>query len=276
MKRSCQLQCALVSVALLLCVVKGFAQYNEKYRDQFHFSPNSGWIGDPDGLIKWKGTYHLYWWGHATSTDLVHWNDQPYPIVGDPGNYGINTGSAVVDKNNVAGFGTNAVIGFHTLTAGPVQGVGISSSVDSGFRYNLYGSNPVLGFLTDDNFRDPQVFWHPATNKWVLAIAKGHERKISFYTSSDLKSWTWRSDFGPSGGYSYDNWETPDLFPLPVDGNPANTKWVLTVGAFPTPGGGGDTVREVYHVGSFNGTAFTSDNPGTEFRLDHGRDFYAA
>ena len=138
MKTACHSLCVLIFSTVLLCsVTKLSAQYNEKYRDQYHFSPNSGWVGDLDGLLKYNGVYHLYWWGHATSTDMIHWLDQPYPIAGDPGNYGINTGAAVVDKNNVAGFGTNAVIGFHTLSNGHTQGVGMSSSLDNGYKYNL-------------------------------------------------------------------------------------------------------------------------------------------
>lgn len=274
MKQTCHLrQVLLCALIFLFCIHAASAQHNEKYRDQYHFSPDSGWIGDPDGLIKWKGVYHLYWWGHATSTDLIHWEDQPYPITGDPGNYMVTTGSAVVDKNNIAGFGRNAVIGFHTLANGQVQGVGISSSLDNGYKYNLYGNNPVLGFYYNDNFRDPQVFWHASTNKWILVIARGRDKKISFYNSDNLKQWTWLNDFQSSGGSSDDNWETPDLFPLPVDGNASNTKWVLTIGVYPHSG---DTVRQVYHIGSFNGTTFTSDNPNTELRVDNGRDFYAA
>ena len=277
MKHACHLKHALLSTVFLFSILYASAQYNEKYRDQYHFSPNSGWVGDPDGLFKLNGVYHLYWWGHSTSGDMIHWTDQPYPVTGDPGdNMGINTGSSVLDKNNVAGFGANAVIGFHTISNGHTQGVGISSSLDNGYRYDLYGSNPILpttGFSNNDDFRDPQVFWHAPTNKWILIIARGPYKKISFYKSDDLKTWTWASDFGPSGGYSGDNWETPDLFPLPVDGNISNMKWVLTVGVYP---GSSDTVREVYHIGNFDGTTFTSDNPNTELRLDNGRDFYAA
>lgn len=274
MKRSYRMFYVAGSIILIFLSLQLKAQYNEKYRAQYHFSPNSNWIGDPSAMIKWKGKYHLYWWSHASSSDLVHWKSYPYPIIGDPGIYSINTGSAVVDKNNVAGFGANSIIAFHTLAAGAIQGVGISSSIDSGFNYNLFNGNPVLGPLSNDNFRDPQVFWYAPTNKWILAIARGHERRISFYSSDSLKkNWQWLSDFGPFGADNGDNWETPDLFPLPVDGNTNNMKWVLLVGVYPRSG---DTVRQTYHIGSFDGINFNGNGSDVEYRMDAGRDFYAA
>src|ERR1700712_2698855 len=142
----CMLRC--MSLCVLVLSGRVSAQYSEKYRDQYHFSPNSGWIGDPDGLFKWKGMYHMYWWGHASSTDFVHWTHQAYPIIGSSGGYGVNTGSAVVDKNNDAGFGANAIVAFHTFSNGGNQGVGISSSTDSGFNFYLYGSNPILPIVS--------------------------------------------------------------------------------------------------------------------------------
>lgn len=264
----------LSATALLLMLISNVsAQYDEKYRSQYHFSPNSGWIGDPDGLVKYHNVYHLFWWGHATSTDLVHWTQLPYPIQGDPGvGFSVNTGSAVIDKNNIAGFGKGKMIGFHTIDRGNprAQGVGLSVSTDTS-SYNtlqLYSGNPILGNFND--FRDPQVFWHAATSKWIMLVALGAQRKIAFYTSTDMKTWAHVSDFGPAGGATSDNWETPDLVQLPVDGNTSNMKWVLINGVYPVS----DTVRQQYFIGSFNGTTFTNETG--PILADYGRDFYAA
>lgn len=251
------------------------AQYDEKYRPQFHFTPKTGWIGDPDGLVKYHGIYHLFWWGHAVSSDMVHWTQLPYPIQGHmgEGNYNIdikssvNSGSAVVDKYNVSGFGANTMIGFHTLDNSKEQTVGISYSHDYK-NFKLYEHNPILRDSSSVlDFRDPHVFWYAPTHRWIMAIALGTKRKIGFYWSTNLKTWTHSSDFGPDGGMANDNWETPDLFQLPVDGNLNDQKWVLTIG------GGAD--KTYYYIGSFNGYTFTNDNPGIALRMDYGKDFYA-
>lgn len=268
--------CRILFTSLFsVLILHSIAQYNEKYRPQYHFTPNSGWIGDPDGLVKFKNTYHLFWWGHAISTDLVHWNQMPYPIQGDPtAGFSVNTGSAVIDVNNIANFGKNKMLGFHTIDRGSprAQGVGYSVSTDTTTYGTLQlqssGNSPLIGNYND--FRDPQVFQY-SSNRWIMLVALGAQRKIAFYTSSDLKSWTHIYDFGPAGGASGDNWETPDLVQLPVDGSSTNKKWVLIYGVYP---GSGNVVSQQYCIGTFDGTTFTlTDGP---YPVDKGRDFYAA
>lgn len=262
-----------LSVAIFLmcsCSHHAHAQRTEKYRPQYHFSPNSEWIGDPDGLVHYQGIYHLFWWGHATSTDMVHWTELPYPILGDDGAYQVTTGSAVIDKNNVSSFGANSFINFHTLVNG-AEGVGVSTSLDSANNFtdfNLYSGNPILSPPSPGSeFRDPQVFWHAPSNSWVMIVATGAQRKIDFYRSTDLIHWAPSGSFGPDGGSGSDIWETPDLFQLPVDGSSSNMKWVLSVGVGHHMG---------YFVGSFDGTNFTNLYPGQMLTTDAGLDFYAA
>lgn len=227
-------------------------QYNEKYRPQFHFSPNSSWIGDPDRLVKYNNVYHLFWWGHAISSDLVHWIELPYPIIGDPTPYSVTTGSAVIDKNNVSGFGTNSMVAFPTLDQGGNQRVGIAVGTNSSNNFTdliLYNNNPVLGPNQNSaDFRDPQVFYDAARSSWAMALARGDQSKIDFYRSGDLKSWQYTGTFGPeaTGG----KWETPDLFQLPVDNNINNKKWVLTIAVFPN--------KMKYFIGNFDGETFTN------------------
>src|SRR4051794_32782637 len=136
-----------------------FGQYNEAYRQQYHFSPQKGWIGDPDGLIKWKGQYHLFWWGHATSDDLIHWKELPYPMQGGDGSFHYFSGSVVVDKNNTAGFGDSSMIAIFTAhkndNVPEYQAISYSND-DTIFHY--YKNNPILD-IQSNSFRDPQVFW---------------------------------------------------------------------------------------------------------------------
>lgn len=131
----------------LACAVPMSGQRTEEYRSQYHFSPNSGWIGDPDGLVHYAGKHQLFWWGHAISPDMVHWTELPYPILGDPGSYQVTTGSAVLDKSNVSGFGTNSFINFHTLDNSGDQRIGLSTSTGNANNFtdfNLYAHNPIL------------------------------------------------------------------------------------------------------------------------------------
>lgn len=264
----------LLSLTLVSLEPHSEAQRTEKYRPQYHFTPNNGWIGDPDSLIHYNGYYHLFWPGHAISTDLVKWTELPYPIIGDPGIYQVNTGSAVVDKNNVSGLGANSFINFHSLSANNDQRIGISSSTDVANNFadfTLYGGNPILTPPSSQsaNFRDPQVFWDQQSNSWIMLVALGPSEAIQFFRSTDLIHWgNPISTFGGAGDLST-FWETPDMFPLPVDGNAANTKWVMTVGVFPN--------KMQYFVGTFDGTTFVNANPAsTTLYVDSGLDFYAA
>ncbi|WP_372776714.1 GH32 C-terminal domain-containing protein [Mangrovibacterium sp.] len=229
--------------------------YNEQYRPQFHFSPVSGWIGDPDGTIKFNNLYHLFWWGHAVSEDLVYWTEYPWPMLGGSSTWDYYTGSVVVDTANTAGFGAVddtvavAVYTMHNKTTN-IETQGISSSTDTDFDYfNYYTGNPVIPSSSND-FRDPSVFWDTQLNRWAMAITRPGEHKIEIYSSPNLKNWTKQSTFGPLGARA-NAWEVPDLFQLPLDGDSNNKKWVMICGMGPN--------RGQYWVGDFNGTTFTPD-----------------
>lgn len=249
--------------------------YKEKYRPQFHFSPKSGWIGDPDGTILFKDVYHLFWWGHATSKDMVFWQEMPYPMQGGDKSFTYFSGGAVVDKNNTAGFGDSAIIAIYTMhmrnTNREMQG--LSYSTDE-INFHFYDKNPVLDLGTEF-FRDPTVFWHEPTNRWIMILVIPNMQKASLYASHDLKDWQYLSDFGPTIAESEAWWEVPDLFQLPIDNDVNNKKWVLTVGHGPN--------KMRYFLGEFDGERFTPDTQTImkdqqkgAFWADYGKDFYAA
>ena len=251
----------LLKTALILLLVQNAAgqTYRALYRPQFHFSPLSGWIGDPDGTIKYKDKYHLFWWGHASSDDLVFWKQEPWPMQGDDGSFIYYTGSVVVDTANTSGFKADenapmvAIYTMHNKTNN-IESQGISVSSDySNFQY--YNANPVLTLQTKD-FRDPDVFWDKQTNKWIMAITLPIERKVAFYASDNLLSWQYLSDFGPMGAVSQ-VWEVPGLHCLPVDGDESNKKWILFSGMGPN--------KEQYFIGNFDGTNFIPDNATTNY-----------
>ena len=244
--------------------------YSEPYRPQFHFSPKKGWIGDPCGFTYYQGKYHMYWCGKVISEYIVHYKEiSPKVMTGDDGNVGYFTGSTLIDKENTAGFGKNAYVAAYTIfnKQNKNQSQGISYSQD-GETFHYYEGNPVLD-IGSTEFRDPTVFWHAASSKWVMVVAKALEKKIKFYGSKDLKSWTWLSDFGPAGAQEK-AWECPDLFQLPVDGNGKDKRWVMVVSI--------DWAREQYFIGDFDGENFTlsADHPKDALYVDHGLDFYAS
>jgi fructan beta-fructosidase len=236
--------------------------YNELYRPQFHYSLPTGWIGDPNGLVYRDGQYYLYsygTWQGAVSKDLVHWKN--IPVTGpqlDDGSNAFFSGSAVVDTNNTSGFGTKKNPPMVAMYTSVQQGTNVEKqslaySTDKGRTWTRYSGNPVLD-LQSVNFRDPKVFWYAPTHSWRMVITLSDQYKVSVYSSPDLKNWTHLSDFGPAGSTS-GVWEMPDLFPLPVDGNPHKTKWVMSVSV-------GNTGVQ-YFVGQFDGTRFVADGPAT-------------
>lgn len=244
--------------------------YNETYRPQYHFSPQKGWIGDPSGFIYYQGKYHMYWWGKVESTDLVHYKEiTPNAMTGAGPNIANFTGSVLIDKDNTAGFGKDAYIAAYTVFEkdSKKQAQGISFSHD-GKTFHYYEGNPVIDIWSTE-FRDPTVFWHEPTQKWVMVVAKALEKKIKFYTSTDLKNWTWTSDFGPAGDREK-SWECPDLFQLSVDGDINNKKWVMVVSV--------NWAQEQYFIGDFDGTSFTlmDNHPDTPLYVDKGLDYYAS
>lgn len=254
-------------------------KYDEQFRPIYHFSPRYGWTNDPNGMVYFDGTYNLYYqhnpygsmwgnmsWGHATTTDLVNWKQEAVAI--RPDSLGaIFSGSAVVDYNNTAGFGKNAMIAIYT-SSGTTQTQSIAYSTDGGLTYKKYDHNPVLIDPNYIDFRDPKVFWHTASNQWIMSLAT--TQVITFYSSPNLKDWTKLSDFGTGIGDHGGVWECPDLFPLNYNGQ---TKWVLLVSINPGGPNGGSATQ--YFIGDFDGKTFKADDLPYPLWIDYGRDNYA-
>ncbi|PKQ45363.1 glycoside hydrolase family 32 protein [Confluentibacter flavum] len=243
-----------ISMSLIAFFMLGYSniawgQYDEIYRPQYHFSPSKGWIGDPDGLIHYDGLYHLFWWGHAVSKDMVYWEELEYPMVGDPGDFSYFSGSVVVDKNNDAEFGKNSLLAFYTRhfpgdSLPETQAISVSKD---GLKFEYYKKNPVLD-INEIFFRDPQVFWHEKTKKWVMAVSLPNKQIVQFYGSKNLKDWSFLSNF-QGHGVQNSFWECPDIFEVPVLGKKDETHWVLFIGRGPN--------RVQYFVGDFDGSKFT-------------------
>jgi fructan beta-fructosidase len=250
---------------------------NELHRPQFHFTPPSKWMNDPNGMVYHNGEYHLFYqhnpdttvwapmhWGHAVSKDLVHWEHLPIALY--PDSLGmIFSGSAVVDHANTAGFGATgnpamvAIYTYHDMDGEKAgrqdyQSQGIAYSLDNGRTWTTYQNNPVLKSPGIRDFRDPKVFWYEEGKKWVMSLAVAD--KISFYSSPDLKDWQLESHFGQNIGGHGGVWECPDLFKLPVEGT-NQEKWVLLVSINPGGPNGGSATQ--YFVGDFDGNKFVLD-----------------
>ena len=272
------------------------ATYDERYRPQYHFTPAVNWMNDPNGMVYYDGEYHLFYqhnpfgntwghmsWGHAVSPDLVHWQHLPVAIPEADGVMAFS-GSAVVDWKNTSGFGQGGkppLVAIFTGAREKVQAQYVAYSNDRGRTWTRFGGNPVLD-IGSAEFRDPKVFWHAATRRWVMVTVLATEHRVRLYGSPDLKRWTALSDFGPAaatGGV----WECPDLFELPVDGNPRNTRWVLIVNINPGGIAGGSAGQ--YFVGRFDSARFVADDPvprtanpgapGVRW-ADYGKDLYAS
>lgn len=213
-------------------------------------------------------------WGHAVSEDLINWTELPVAISDDQ-MHAIFSGSAVVDYFNTTGFGTlenPAMVAIYTAHKhdDTHQSQALAFSLDEGLTWQKYEGNPVID-LQLDHFRDPKVFWDRTTESWLMSVVLPKQRKVSFYSSNNLKEWRHLSDFGPVGAIDGD-WECPDLFPLFVDGDEKKVKWVLLISL--NPGGltGGSGTQ--YFIGDWNGTEFIADDLQTRW-LDYGRDNYA-
>lgn len=252
--------------------------YNEKYRPQFHFSAKKNWLNDPNGLVYYDGIYHLFFqympphrpgaykdWGHAISTDLVHWEQIPNHITPHKVWAGCWSGSAVVDVNNVAGFqdgDKKTIIAFITNGGNPGQGLGplntqcIAYSTDGGFTFNYYDQNPIIKHIHAAN-RDPKVVWDEDSKKWIMSLYMDKEYDFGLFSSSNLIDWEYLSTISLEGVA-----ECPGFEPLPVDGDLSNKKWLLF-------GANGN-----YMIGSFDGTNFISETD--VIRMDYGNNFYAA
>ena len=251
--------------------------YKEQYRPQIHFTPAKNWMNDPNGMVYADGTYHLFYqynprgndwgnmsWGHATSSDLIHWKEQSVALqrdeLGD-----IFSGSAIIDKDNTGGFGANAMVALYTSADG-IQQQSIAYSTDGGQTFTRYSGNPIIR-NNDDNLRDPKVFWHEGTKQWVMALAKGWLRGIEFYGSTNLKNWNHLSTFVVDlPGRPNLQWECPDLLQF-------GDKWVLIVSV--NPGGRILGSGMMYFVGDFDGKEFKADALDYPLWLDYGMDNYA-
>lgn len=248
-------------------------EYDEPFRPQYHFSSQYGWLNDPNGLIYYDGYYHLFYqhdplhvqvtsayWGHARSKDMVHWEQLPVALYTDK--YGlIFSGTCVVDKNNDSGFfpGGNGVIAFFTYHSdsrtgytGPgeyTQSIGMAYSSDCMDFTKIDG--PILSMEGVADFRDPKVFYHEESEKWVMLAGAD---KLRIFTSDNLRDWELKQTI-PMGT------ECPDMFKLPVDGDENNAKWVITMGG------------RQYMIGEFDGETFTQI--GNIQSMHHGIDAYA-
>ncbi len=259
--------------------------FGEEFRPRAHFTPAKNWINDPNGLLYYKGKYHLFYqhnpsgilwgnmsWGHSVSTDLHQWEHLPVAI-GCTDTTGIFSGSAVVDFTNSSGFGTidnPPLVAIYTVHQNDEsnQSQHIAYSVDEGLTWTKYAGNPVLDLGMKD-FRDPKVSWNESNQSWLMTIAKPHEYKIAFFTSKDLKNWEHLSDFGPLGATG-GIWECPDLFPLQTPHG--EEKWVLLVSLNPGGIAGGSGTQ--YFIGDWDGETFSTEQSDTKW-IDYGRDNYA-
>lgn len=236
--------------------IKGSATlYREPLRPQLHFSPRRGWTNDPNGLVYYAGEYHLFFqhnpygwawgnmhWGHAVSRDLVHWEELPIALYPDALGT-MYSGSAVVDEGDTGGFqtGSEKVLAAFFTGAGNPFTQGLAFSNDRGRTWTKYAGNPVLPHQAGEN-RDPKVIWYAPERKWVMALyLEGSE--FGLYESRDLKQWRALSKFTIPGTS-----ECPEIFEIPLNGDPKNPRWIVY-------GGNGG-----YMVGWFDGTRFTSES----------------
>ncbi|MBS1520761.1 MAG: glycoside hydrolase family 32 protein [Bacteroidetes bacterium] len=265
--------------------------YKEQYRPQIHFSPPAHWMNDPNGLLYYKGTYHLFYqyypkasvwgpmhWGHATSADMIHWKNQPVALY--PDSLGlIFSGSAVVDYNNTSGLGKNgqppliAIFTHHDQSKekdgkNDTENESIAYSNDDGKTWHKYDHNPVLKNPGISDFRDPNVIWYAPEKKWVMSLAT--KDRITFYSSPNLKEWKKESEFGEHLGAHGGVWECPALFPATA--SDGKKLWVLIVNINPGGPNGGSATQ--YFVGNFDGKTFKQLNNDTRW-IDSGTDEYA-
>ncbi|SDZ65333.1 fructan beta-fructosidase [Evansella caseinilytica] len=252
--------------------------YIERYRPQFHFSTPVGNLADPNGLVYFEGEYHLFhqkngMWAHAISEDLIHWQHQDIALDHDELGQALS-GSVVVDWKNSTGFFDRkpGLVAIYTSTHGG-EAQSLAYSKDKGRTWTRYEGNPVIENPGIKDFRDPKVFWHEETDKWVMVVST--DKSVTFYHSDNLIDWEYQSQFGEGHGTHAAVWECPDLFRLPVDGDKDNQKWVLHVSVGDNEETNGSTAQ--YFIGDFDGTQFFNENPPeTTFITDFGQDFYAA
>jgi fructan beta-fructosidase len=260
------------------------------YRPSFHFTPKQGWMNDPNGMIFLNGQYHLFFqhypdstvwgpmhWGHATSSDLVQWKEQPIALY--PDSIGmIFSGSAVLDKNNTSGLGRSGIaplVAIYTQHYMPGEKAGrtdfqnqsIAYSLDEGKTWTKYAGNPVLKTPNIKDFRDPKVIWHAPTQKWIMSLAVADH--VEFYSAPNLINWTKESELGKNAFAHGGVWECPDLLHFNMNGK---TIWVLLVSMNPGGPNGGSATQ--YMVGDFDGHTFKPYSNDIKW-MDYGPDNYA-
>ena len=279
----------LAKDALALNLLKLSDTFNtantDYYRPSYHFTPAYGWMNDPNGMVYKDGEYHLYYqynpygskwgnmhWGHAVSRDLIHWQHLDPAIARDTLGH-IFSGSSVVDIHNTAGDGKNAIIALYTSASdknGQIQCMAYST--DNGRTFTKYESNPVLTpFDGLRDFRDPKVFWYEKGKCWYMIVSADKETR--FYKSKNLKKWEYVSAFGNGMGQQPCQYECPDFFQLPVNGDPNNMKWVMIMNINPGCLFGGSATE--YFVGDFDGKNFTCADAHEAKWMDYGKDHYA-
>jgi fructan beta-fructosidase len=265
---------------------------DDLFRPAFHFTAARHWINDPNGLVWHEGVWHLFYqynpygsqwghmsWGHAVSANLVDWEERPLAIPEDAAHL-IFSGSAVVDVHNSSGLGDGRASPLIALYTGAERGEGgiqsqcLAYSQDGGEMWTKYAGNPVLDIGLAD-FRDPKIFWHDASARWIMVVAHAAENRAALYASANLIDWEHRSFIGPCGAAGH-LWECPDLFLLPVEGG--GERWVFKVDLMHAEGRAGSGTMIM--TGDFDGFAFRPDGDGHGVPLwqwaDFGPDFYAA
>lgn len=205
-------------------------------RPLIHYSPNYGWMNDPNGLFydKKDKIWHIYfqynpndtiwalplYWGHATSKDLINWQQHDLAIGPENDNEGIYSGSIVIDYNNTTGFFNSSIdpeqriVAIYTNNIHNLETQDIAYSFDGGYKFIKYKNNPVIN-INSSQFRDPKVFWHEETNKWIMVVSKSQEYKIQIFGSTNLINWKLHSNFS-SGYYGY-QYECPGLIKIPIE-----------------------------------------------------------
>lgn len=256
-------------------------------RPKYHYAPAANWLSDPNGLVHHAGEWHLFYqynpqgedwghmsWGHAVSHDLANWEELPPALLEDKQHL-IFSGSAVVDRDGAAGFGKDAMVAIYTgaQTGGdPHQVQCLASSTDQGRAWHKYAGNPVLDRAMAE-FRDPNVFWHEPTGRWIMVVALSNEQRALVYASHDLKAWDEMSVIHAAGAPG-EVWECPLLIELPIEGTD-ETRWMFKIDVLRgAPGSGA-----LYQTGTFDGIRFVPDGPPLDPHwqvADMGSDFYAA
>lgn len=289
------LQAALILAVTLIPAARAQQTPASVWQPQLHFSAPPNWINDPNGPIYLNGHYHLFFqlnpsgdqwgnmsWGHAVSPDLIHWKQLPVALHEENG-IAIFSGSTVNDAGNTSGLcgdpgqkTPNCLIAIYTGASTGKQTQNIAVSRDEGATWTKFSGNPVIDAGLRD-FRDPKVFWHAPSKRWIMVVALPTQHKVRFYRSKNLREWEQTGEFGPAGSVS-GVWECPDLFELQVrdaNGNYDSTRWLLNVNV--NPGGPAGGSGDQYFIGRFNGSRFIEDHPGSGAHwADWGKDFYAS